>query len=101
MKDVKQTTPQRASTTRASSGAVPRRSANLSARGFVSALQRSIGNRAVGQMVEQYAARNRTGLPDQVKSGVEHLSGVSLDDVRVHYNSSRPAQVQAHAYTQG
>ncbi len=102
MKDVNQTTTERASPTRrASTGAVPRRSGNQSARGFVSALQRSIGNRAVGQMVEEYAARNRTGLPDQVKTGIEQMSGMSLDDVRVHYNSSQPAQVQAHAYTQG
>lgn len=44
---------------------------------------------------------NLTGLPDQLKSGVEHLSGYSMDDVRVHYNSSQPATVQALAYTQG
>ncbi|GEN08397.1 protein of unknown function [Myxococcus fulvus] len=45
--------------------------------------------------------RNDTGLPDSLKSGVESLSGMSLDDVRVHYNSSAPAQLQALAYTQG
>jgi len=44
---------------------------------------------------------NRTGLPDALKSGVESLSGLSLDDVRVHYNSSKPEQLQALAYTQG
>ncbi|MFA0963568.1 DUF4157 domain-containing protein [Roseivirga sp. BDSF3-8] len=44
---------------------------------------------------------NKTGLPDQLKSGIEHLSGYSMDDVKVHYNSSRPAQLQAHAYAQG
>jgi len=44
---------------------------------------------------------NRTGLPDQLKSGVESLSGMSLDNVRVHYNSSQPAQLNAHAYAQG
>jgi hypothetical protein len=42
-----------------------------------------------------------TGLPDHLKSGVEHLSGYSLDDVKVHYNSDKPAQLQAHAYAQG
>lgn len=47
------------------------------------------------------AARNGTGLPDDLKSGVENLSGLSLDDVQVHYNSDKPGQVQAHAYTQG
>jgi len=40
-------------------------------------------------------------LPDNIKSGVENLSGYSLDDVKVHYNSDKPAQVQAHAYAQG
>lgn len=44
---------------------------------------------------------NRTGLPDPLKSGVEAISGLSMDDVRVHYNSSRPAKLQALAYTQG
>ncbi|MGY0615925.1 eCIS core domain-containing protein [Vibrio sp. FJH11] len=44
---------------------------------------------------------NRTGLPDNLKSGMESLSGKSLDHVKVHYNSSKPAAVQAHAYAQG
>lgn len=44
---------------------------------------------------------NNTGLPDQLKSGIENLSGYSLDDVKVHYNSAKPAQLNAHAYAQG
>ena len=44
---------------------------------------------------------NNTGLPDNLKSGVENLSGVSLDDVKVHTNSDQPAQMQAHAFAQG
>ncbi len=44
---------------------------------------------------------NNTGMPDQLKSEVESLSGLNMDDVKVHYNSSKPAAVQAHAYTQG
>ena len=44
---------------------------------------------------------NNTGLPDNLKAGVESLSGFSMDDVKVHYNSSQPATVQALAYTQG
>lgn len=44
---------------------------------------------------------NKTGLPDNLKSGVENLSGHSLDDVKVHYGSSKPAELQAHAYAQG
>lgn len=44
---------------------------------------------------------NLTGMPSNLKSGIESLSGYKMDDVRVHYNSSRPAQLQALAYTQG
>ena len=44
---------------------------------------------------------NNTGLPDDLKSGIENLSGHSMDDVNVHRNSDKPQQVQAHAYAQG
>ena len=44
---------------------------------------------------------NNTGLPDNLKTGMENLSGMSLDDVKVHRNSDQPAQLQAHAYAQG
>jgi hypothetical protein len=44
---------------------------------------------------------NKTGLPDNLKAGVESLSGVSLNNVQVHYNSPRPAQLNALAYAQG
>ena len=44
---------------------------------------------------------NKTGLPDQLKDGMENLSGQGLDDVKVHYNSVKPKAVQAHAYAQG
>tara|TARA_R110002050_G_scaffold261556_1_gene401612 strand:- start:86605 stop:88521 length:1917 start_codon:yes stop_codon:yes gene_type:complete len=44
---------------------------------------------------------NNTGLPDNLKSGMENLSGMNLDHVQTHYNSPKPAAVQAHAYAQG
>ncbi|GGX08468.1 eCIS core domain-containing protein [Undibacterium macrobrachii] len=44
---------------------------------------------------------NNTGLPDNLKSGIESLSGMSMDHVKVHYNSAQPAQLNAHAYAQG
>ncbi len=47
------------------------------------------------------SSSNSTGLPDNVKSGIESLSGFSLNDVKVHSNSSKPAQLNAHAYAQG
>ncbi|MGN2429367.1 eCIS core domain-containing protein [Pseudomonas syringae] len=44
---------------------------------------------------------NRTGMPDPLKNGIEHLSGMNMDHVRVHFNSDKPAQLNAHAYAQG
>ena len=44
---------------------------------------------------------NNTGLPDNLKKGMKNLSGMSLDDAKVHRNSDKPAQLQAHAYAQG
>lgn len=44
---------------------------------------------------------NKTGLPEQLKNGIENLSGISMEEVNVHYGSSKPAKVQAHAYAQG
>jgi hypothetical protein len=51
--------------------------------------------------LQQAPRVNNTGLPDQLKSGIESLSGLSMDHVRVHYNSSQPAQLDALAYAQG
>ncbi|MDR2084123.1 MAG: DUF4157 domain-containing protein [Bacteroidales bacterium] len=50
---------------------------------------------------EKSLSPNKTGLPDKLKTGIENLSGYSMDDVKVHYNSPKPAQLQALAYTQG
>ena len=44
---------------------------------------------------------NGTSLPDGLKTGIESLSGISMDSVKVHYNSSQPAQLKALAYAQG
>ncbi len=44
---------------------------------------------------------NNSGLTSSLKSGVEHLSGQSMSDVKVHKNSEKPAQLNAHAYAQG
>ncbi len=47
------------------------------------------------------ARANRTGLPDGLKAGIESLSGLSLDSVRVHRGSAEPAQLQARAFARG
>ena len=44
---------------------------------------------------------NLTGIPMQLKERMEQRTGVSFDDVRVHYNSDMPARLGALAYTQG
>lgn len=65
-------------------------------------LQRAVGQHAMRRMVQPAGRRrNATGLPDNLKAGVEALAGVALDDVRVHYHSAAPADVQALAYAQG
>jgi hypothetical protein len=40
-------------------------------------------------------------LPPALKTGIESLSGMSMDDVHVHYNSPKPAQLNALACAQG
>ncbi|MBL8348254.1 MAG: DUF4157 domain-containing protein [Rubrivivax sp.] len=47
------------------------------------------------------AASSPGGLPVGLRQGIESLSGMDLSDVRVHTGSSRPAEIQALAYTQG
>jgi Domain of unknown function (DUF4157) len=83
-------------------------------------LQHQVGNQAVGRLIqakltvgepndvyEQEADRNTinslnaTVLPDNLKSGIKALSGLSMDDVKVHYNSSKPNEMRALAYAQG
>jgi len=44
---------------------------------------------------------NKTGIPDNLKSGIENLSGIDMSDVKVHYNSPQPVQLNALAFTQG
>lgn len=56
-------------------------------------------NKSIDQAFQLKA--NSTGLPDNLKAGIENLSGYSMDDVNVNYNSSKPSQLQALAYAQG
>ncbi len=58
------------------------------------------GDTQTNQVIN-HKKENNTGLPDNLKSGIENLSGYSMDDVNVHYNSHKPAQLQAQAYAQG
>jgi len=64
-------------------------------------LQGQFASAELQPQLQQAPRANKTGLPDQLKSGIESLSGLSMDHVRVHYNSSQPAQLNALAYAQG
>ena len=41
------------------------------------------------------------GMPGKLAQGIQQLSGVSMESVKVHYNSLLPVQQGAMAYTQG
>ncbi|BDS14101.1 eCIS core domain-containing protein [Aureispira anguillae] len=63
------------------------------------AYQDSISTDAEG--MSSVKKKNTTGIPDKLKAKIERESGISLDDVTVHYNSSKPEELGAYAYTEG
>ncbi|WP_148264788.1 eCIS core domain-containing protein [Collimonas fungivorans] len=67
--------------------------------GIVQRAEKDIAGAALPQHLSVIS--NNTGLPDNLKFGIEDLSGLSLDNVKVHYNSPQPAQLDALAYTRG
>ena len=67
----------------------------------VAQLQAMANNHSAQQQQPVQKKENNTGLPDNLKTGMENLSGMSLDDVKVHRSSDKPAQLQAHPYAQG
>ena len=64
-------------------------------------LQKMVNNGSSETQQTIQKKENNTGLPENLKTGMENLSGMSMDDVKVHRNSAKPAQLQAHAYAQG
>lgn len=64
-------------------------------------LQSMADNHSAQQQQPFHKKENNTGLPDNLKIGMENLSGMPLEDVKVHRNSDKPAQLQAHGYAQG
>lgn len=69
--------------------------------GAVMEKERKDGTSAVRSTGRPYGRENRTGIPTQLKERMERSTGLSFDDVRVHYNSALPARLDALAYTQG
>ena len=72
--------------------------AHVAVKQIAPARARMAGKMAAALPVQR---KNVTGLPDTLKAGVEALSGIMLDDVRVHYNSPEAAGLGALAYAQG
>jgi hypothetical protein len=56
---------------------------------------------ALSRIAIAHSPKNATSLPGSLQAGIKRLSGLSLNDVQVHYNSFQPARVNALAYTQG
>jgi hypothetical protein len=52
-------------------------------------------------VAQRTAIAPRGNLPDALRKGAEALSGIALDDVRVHYNSAEPAKLGAVAHARG
>ncbi len=53
------------------------------------------------KILQSTETQHSSEVPKQMKAHFENLSGFSFNEVRVHYNSDKPAQLQAYAYTQG
>jgi len=56
---------------------------------------------AIQQQGDIQMKENKKGVPDTLKTGIENLSGYEMDDVKVQYNSGKPAQLHPHAFAQG
>lgn len=64
-------------------------------------MMKKSNNSIVKQKKDKPEGKNMTGIPTQMRMKFEGMSGLSFDDVKVHYNSDKPAQMKALAYTQG
>lgn len=69
--------------------------------GIASSSQKAMQLKEAIQLGTIQRSANRGGLPSRLQSGIEQLSGMDMSGVKVHYNSAKPAQLQAHAYAQG
>lgn len=53
------------------------------------------------QLTDRPTTAHGQRLPEQLRAGVESLSGLSMQDVTVHRDSPRPAQLGALAFAEG
>jgi hypothetical protein len=88
-----------ASTVRAVAPSAQRRSAGASAHVAPQLLDNPVNSARVKKLLPRKPDHH--GLPPGLRAGIEALSGFSMDQVQVHYNSGAPAQLRAFAYAQG
>lgn len=67
----------------------------------LSQLQQDSVQRIEEDEMLQGKSKNPNGLPAAMQAGMERASSTDLSDVSVHYNSAKPATLQAHAFAQG
>lgn len=75
--------------------------------------QQMIGNQAIASLYEskeqqegekaqeQQSAGRVSPLPEGLRKRLELLAGINLENIHVHYDSDKPAQLNAEAYAQG
>jgi len=105
MSEFKKTTKKALLPTSKKSSAVQKKKTSFSTKSNnILMLQKRVGNQAMQQLFKTEVIQkqeNKTGLPENLKDGIESLSGYNMDDVKIHYNSSQPAQFNAFAFTKG
>lgn len=67
------------------------------------AMQRSLGDEMTNRETTRSSSdqSSQSDLPSSLQRGLERISGVDLSGVSVHWNSPKPVQVNAQAYTRG
>lgn len=78
-----------------------RKSGDMQRKGSTAHGKDSIAQRKSSAAKWAEPTENRTGIPTQLKERLEQHTGLSLNDVRVHYHSDMPKRLDALAYTQG
>ncbi|MDR0917923.1 MAG: DUF4157 domain-containing protein [Oscillospiraceae bacterium] len=74
----------------------------------IDAVQRKVNQKQINSSINSFSENNNansseivTGIPGNMKSNLEKMSSMNFDNVKVHYNSDKPAQLSALAYTRG
>jgi hypothetical protein len=67
----------------------------------VAAQRQRLAQWSAGAAQRQTGNGATTALPEALRKGIESLSGLAMDGVRVHHDSAKPAELGALAHAQG